>query len=278
MARHLRRYSASGLISCAHFKRLIGIVCCRNHLQGLEIEGLQTLQGSGAHYGTQGVLYLPICLQEVSPAQSYTYNSPLVLITSSGAHPSIRCPSKHVDRANYEYSTGNLKRHVDSCEPDDTPKGEKISAFAHGVTYTPLRMRLFLALWCARHHRPYAIVEDPELQNIFCMLYAKVKIPSRSTVSRDVQLLHREMKSALVALLLVSERRVNCAFQPLLMLIFTMLQGLPLRIHVCVNGWTSSNVLAFLGITVHWHWEGKIHQEHSDGSLGLHVGNVRRSH
>lgn len=89
MVRHLRRYSASGLISCAHFKRLIGVVCCRNHLQGLEIEGLQTLQGSGAHCGTQGVLYLPIRLQEVSPAQSYTYNSPLVLITSSGAHPSM---------------------------------------------------------------------------------------------------------------------------------------------------------------------------------------------
>ncbi|EIW51466.1 uncharacterized protein TRAVEDRAFT_54505 [Trametes versicolor FP-101664 SS1] len=89
-----------------------------------------------------------------------------------------RCPSKHVDRADYEYSTGNLKRHVDSCEPDDTPEGEKISAFAHGITYTPPRMRLFLALWCARHHRPYAIVKDPELQNIFRMLYAKVKIPS----------------------------------------------------------------------------------------------------
>lgn len=96
-------------------------------------------------------------------------------------------------------------------------------------------MRLFLALWCARRHCPYAIVEDPELQNIFRMLYAKVKIPSRSTVSRDVQLLYREMKSALVALLLVSEHRVNCAFQPLLMLIFTMLQGLPSRIHVCVT-------------------------------------------
>ncbi|EIW63697.1 uncharacterized protein TRAVEDRAFT_41128 [Trametes versicolor FP-101664 SS1] len=89
-----------------------------------------------------------------------------------------RCPSKHVDRADYEYSTGNLKRHVDSCEPDDTPEGEKISAFAHGITYTPPHIRLFLALWCARHHRPYAIVEDPELQNIFRMLYAKVKIPS----------------------------------------------------------------------------------------------------
>ncbi|OJT15227.1 hypothetical protein TRAPUB_8205 [Trametes pubescens] len=37
------------------------------------------------------------------------------------------------------------------------------------------------------------------------------------------------------------------------------LRGLPSHIHVCVDGWTSPNVLAFLGITVHWHWEGKIH-------------------
>ncbi|EIW51452.1 uncharacterized protein TRAVEDRAFT_54541 [Trametes versicolor FP-101664 SS1] len=37
-----------------------------------------------------------------------------------------RCPSKHVNRADYKYLTGNLKHHVDSCKPNDTPKGEKI--------------------------------------------------------------------------------------------------------------------------------------------------------
>ncbi|KAH9851006.1 hypothetical protein C2E23DRAFT_715465, partial [Lenzites betulinus] len=31
-------------------------------------------------------------------------------------------PSKHVDRIDYEDSTGNLKCHGDCCDPDDTPR------------------------------------------------------------------------------------------------------------------------------------------------------------
>ncbi|RPD53482.1 hypothetical protein L226DRAFT_466872, partial [Lentinus tigrinus ALCF2SS1-7] len=41
-----------------------------------------------------------------------------------------RYPSKHVDRSDYEDSTGNLKRHADSCDPDETPESESITAFA----------------------------------------------------------------------------------------------------------------------------------------------------
>jgi len=43
-----------------------------------------------------------------------------------------------------------------------------------------------LALWVARRHRPFAIVEDKELVELFKELNNKVEIPSRKTVSRDV--------------------------------------------------------------------------------------------
>lgn len=44
-----------------------------------------------------------------------------------------------------------------------------------------------IALWIARRHRPFSIVEDPELIEIFTDLNNKVITPSRHTVSRDVK-------------------------------------------------------------------------------------------
>ena len=96
-------------------------------------------------------------------------------------------PSKFVDRADYEDSTGNLGRHRNTCEPPDSAEVQLIETFASGVTYSDERLRYFVALWCARRHRPYNIIDDPELQHIMVMLYQKVKIPSRHTVSRDIK-------------------------------------------------------------------------------------------
>lgn len=36
----------------------------------------------------------------------------------------------------------------------------------------------------------------------------------------------------------------------------TLFQGLDGKIHLCVDGWTSPNVISFLGITAHWEREG----------------------
>jgi len=44
-----------------------------------------------------------------------------------------------------------------------------------------------LALWVARRHRPFAIVEDPELLDIFADLNKNVVTPSHFTVSHDVK-------------------------------------------------------------------------------------------
>ncbi|KAL1937047.1 hypothetical protein VTO73DRAFT_15573 [Trametes versicolor] len=145
-------------------------------------------------------------------------------------------PSVWVDRADYEVSTGNLVRHVSKCEPQETPEKEAITAFAQGSTYSPARMRYYIALWCARHHRPFVIVDDNEFRALLRMLYGRVEIPSRVTVSRDIQAIMRFCKGLVIALF----------------------EAYPGRIHICVDGWTSPNILAFLGITAHWHHEGEV--------------------
>ncbi|RPD53481.1 hypothetical protein L226DRAFT_443646, partial [Lentinus tigrinus ALCF2SS1-7] len=76
-----------------------------------------------------------------------------------------------------------------------------------------------LAMWCSTRHRPFAAVEDPEFREILRMLYAKVEVPSRFTVSRDIQTILDETTARLL------QR-------------FENFKG---KIHLCVDGWTSPN-------------------------------------
>jgi hypothetical protein len=60
-----------------------------------------------------------------------------------------------------------------------------------------------LALWAARRHRPYAIVADPELIEIFTDLNSKVIVPSPTTVSRDVREIYAMSRKKVAAILQV---------------------------------------------------------------------------
>ena len=42
------------------------------------------------------------------------------------------------------------------------------------------------------------------------------------------------------------------------MLTTIIYQNIPGKIHICVDGWTSPNVISFLGVTAHWHEGGKV--------------------
>ena len=44
-----------------------------------------------------------------------------------------------------------------------------------------------IALWIARRNRPFSIVEDPELLDIFADLNINCVTPKRRTVSRDMK-------------------------------------------------------------------------------------------
>jgi hypothetical protein len=62
-----------------------------------------------------------------------------------------------------------------------------IKIFAYGSTYDPVKHHVKIALWVARHHHPFSIVQDEELLDIFRDLNHKCITPSQVTVSRDVQ-------------------------------------------------------------------------------------------
>ncbi len=102
-------------------------------------------------------------------------------------HESFSHPGTSCSRECFEDSTGNLNDHVKICCPQ-APLGQgTIAAFASGHLYSAACFRFLLAIWCAQCHQPYKIVFDPELVQIFKMLYAKVDIPLPSTISRDIQ-------------------------------------------------------------------------------------------
>lgn len=76
-----------------------------------------------------------------------------------------------------------------------------------------------LALWVARHNRPFSIVEDPELVDIFSDLNSHCVTPGRRTLSRDIKeifvLSQKKVAEILqVCLTLPSDisRHFNCFF------------------------------------------------------------------
>lgn len=95
--------------------------------------------------------------------------------------------SQSLVRGRYEDSTKNLLNHARKCEPADSAQSQQLAAFANGSTYSAARLWYLLAMWCARHHRPFNIVKDDKLNEIFLMLYARVEVPHPTTVSRDVK-------------------------------------------------------------------------------------------
>lgn len=141
-----------------------------------------------------------------------------------------------MSRARHNESTSNLVRHVDRCEPANTPESRAIIAFAQGSTYNPATHRMKIALWVTRRHRPFSIVEDPELLDIFHDLNNKVVTPSASTVSRDVK-----------EIFLISRHTVR-----------QVLQAYPGKLHLIVDGWTSPQVISFLGTCIAMISAGKL--------------------
>ena len=78
-------------------------------------------------------------------------------------------------------------------------------AFAHGNTYTVACMCYLLTKWISCRFRPFMIVEDPELMEIFCMLYAPIEVPSASTISYDIREIFSMSKSSVKQLLQVCD-------------------------------------------------------------------------
>lgn len=99
----------------------------------------------------------------------------------------FRHPSVVIARARHDESTSNLVCHVDRCQPANSVESKAIASFAQASTYNAATHRLKIALWVVHHSRPFSIVEDEYLLEIFYDLNNKCITPSASTVSRDAK-------------------------------------------------------------------------------------------
>lgn len=111
-----------------------------------------------------------------------------------------------------------------------------ITAFAQGSRYTPARLRYKLALWVTRCHRPFSIVEDPELVDIFQDFNSRVLIPSRHTLTRDIQDIYQVTRKSLALKLQQAEGKV----------------------HLIIDGWTSPQFYSFIGVVVQFLYENEL--------------------
>lgn len=163
-----------------------------------------------------------------------------------------RSSNEIITRVRWDSLTSNLARHVRKCDGQEAPKTQKIVEFAHGSTYSKGRMRFLLAKWVSVRRRPYVIIEDPELLEIFCMLYAKVEVPHPTTLSHDIREIFKISREQLS---LTLEVRDSCVmYSPLL----TIPQKHDGKFHLCLDGWSSPNVISFLGVTAQRVVESKL--------------------
>jgi hypothetical protein len=129
-----------------------------------------------------------------------------------------------------------------------------MAVYSQGSTYNEATHRMKIALWISRRSRPFSIVEDEELLDIFHDLNARCVTPKRRTVSRDVQEIFALSRLKVGEMLRVCVLYVFLG-QSSLSLVF---QAYPGKIHIGTDGWTSPQVISFIGLTVHWIINGKI--------------------
>lgn len=75
--------------------------------------------------------------------------------------------------------------------------------FVQGSTYTLHKFWMKIAIWVARWHHPFTIVEDNELVDIFKDLNNKVEVPSHFTVSCNVKEIFEMSRKQVAAILKV---------------------------------------------------------------------------
>lgn len=115
-------------------------------------------------------------------------------------------------------------------------------AYTSPFKFNAVLSRVKLAVWIATRARPYLLVEDDKFQDFVRSLNPSASLPSRQTVSRDVLEIHSLAKLELIGFL-------------------AKVTG---RVHVIVDGWTSPNTIAFLGVVVQFVHKGKIESRYLD--------------
>ena len=109
-----------------------------------------------------------------------------------------------MSRVWHDKSTSNLLHHADHCDPTTVMGSSSIKAYSQGSTYNPAKHRMNIALWVARCHHPFSIVQDKELLEIFNDLNNQCVTLLCATVSQDVKEIFKMSHAKVATLLQVS--------------------------------------------------------------------------
>ncbi|CAB4403415.1 unnamed protein product [Rhizophagus irregularis] len=136
-------------------------------------------------------------------------------------------------------STGNLnkhlKNHMDKIDPSVEKQAEFMKKFLgenkeKEIAFSNAAFRENLAIWVASDDQPFTVTEGDKFQRLIKLCNAKVEIPSADTVRNDI-------------LKLYNNYRTNMK---------NKLQNVPGKLSFTLDCWTSTNTVAFLGITCHY--------------------------
>ncbi|KIJ52069.1 hypothetical protein M422DRAFT_157043, partial [Sphaerobolus stellatus SS14] len=122
--------------------------------------------------------------------------------------------------------------HRATCKPALSAESGAMTKFVSGHGYTHEGFSFGVGKWIAKCCRPYTIIDDVELQDLFRMLYACVEIPSRMSIQRDICLMMDLTGECLIEAFAVHKH--------------------PDAIHIALDAWTSRAHMSFLALTAHW--------------------------
>lgn len=139
-------------------------------------------------------------------------------------------------------SSSNQSSHAVKCDETFAKKNGGKAAIQPKITdkiprkFRKGKFRLKLLKWVTRMHRPFSIIEDADLLDVFIYLNPEANPPSRHTLRRDIHEAFKMTRVEVQALLDEYEGRFNPIF----------------------DCWTAGNGHEFLGILVSFIHQGRI--------------------
>jgi len=161
-------------------------------------------------------------------------------------------PPRRRRRMGTKDGTGNLHKAVGKCS--QKPQPVTAPHPTDNTAYSPAAHRALIALRCAVSKRPFNSVSDPLYAQEVQMLRPGTKLPSPSTVSRDIAAMYEGGSNIVKRYFSVSLDILSSTNPNLLD------QGFTGAVHLVIDGWTSPLMASYLGIVVMWFSGGILHR------------------
>jgi hypothetical protein len=148
----------------------------------------------------------------------------------------VRCRCCARQDVSSNSSTGNMWRHVKHQHPTrlrapgSTGQTGEPDTGSQGPVYSHALFREMLVEWVVAEDQPFTAPEAEGFRKMLRLASPDAKVPSADTIRRDIDRRFCEEKARVRA----------------------VLQDAPGRLSFAIDAWTSPNMQAFLGITVHW--------------------------